>query len=290
MDKITYILISELFKLKTLLENESNADNNKVSNAIKELTDVAKLLYDGNNNAIDRLHYLFVQGNDISNIAQSNEWVGEFESIKEKISYLIGIVRTEQKRDPTNFNNVKNYNNGTYASMPGHLAVSQYKLDIIQEEYKLNIFKKLRVQLALRSIEYQLSYGDTQPAVVVSINPFIVAAYSDEMDAVVLLKFPIALAKRNNIKLHDRLVSINCYMRSGMISKDIFAGENYLGNWTNFRPLIGDLLSYNMGKIEQHKKNIPEFLWIYVQTLGEEYLRDHKDLVRNGFWFINKKI
>lgn len=289
MDKITYVLIYELFELKTLLENESNIDDSKVANAISELTDIAQLLYEGNNNAIDKLHYLFVQGNDISNIAQSNEWVGEFECIKENVSYLIGIIRTQQKSDPTNFNNVKNYNNTTYASMPGHLSISQNKLDIIETEYRLNIFKRLRVKLALRSIEYQLEYGDTQPAVVVSINPFIVAAYSDEMDAVVLLQFPVTLAKRFQIKLHDRLVSINCYMRSGLISKDIFAGENYLGNWTNFRPLIGDFLSYNVGKIEQHKKNIPDFLWLYVQTLGEEYLRDHKNLVRKGFWFINKK-
>lgn len=289
MDKTTYVLIYELFELKQLLENHSSIDANKVSDAINEVMEIATLLYEGNVNAIDKLHYLFVQGSNIANIAQANEWIEEFEYIKNLVSYVIGIVRTEQKRDSSNFNNVKSYNNTTYASMPGRLTVSQEKLERIQNLYDLNILQKIKIKYLFNAIQSQLSYGDTQPAVVVSIKPFIVAAYSDEMDAVVLLQFPDTVANLNRIKLHDRLVTINCYHRSSKISKDIFIGENYLGNWTNFRPLIGDLLSSNTTKLEQHKQNIPDFLWIYVQTLGEIYLRDHKNLVRKGFWFINKR-
>lgn len=138
-----------------------------------------------------------------------------------------------------------------------------------------------------KNIQRRISYGDTQPAVVVSENPFIVAAYSDEMDAVVLLKFPVILAQINGIKLHDKLVSVNGYGRDNEIAHDIFVGENYLGNWTDFIPLIGDLLSDDTDRLNQHKSNIPEFLWDYVRMLGENYWRDHKDLVRSGFWFIN---
>ena len=56
-----------------------------------------------------------------------------------------------------------------------------------------------------------LCYGDTQPAVVVSTQPLLIAAYSDEMDAVVMLKFPAEFVEKYSLSVGDRLTTSNVY-------------------------------------------------------------------------------
>src|SRR4051812_38434913 len=53
----------------------------------------------------------------------------------------------------------------------------------------------------LRSAIYE---GDPQPALVVSIDPVIVAAYSDELDAVLLVRFESAIARAHEWTMGTR--------------------------------------------------------------------------------------
>lgn len=284
-------IINELFSLIELLKkSEIDAEkypNISVKEAIDTVNDMISLLQFDDTDVLDKVAYLFVSGSIVYCIADANGWTRELKQIEDIVSKHIGYIRTSQQNDSAYFGKVKALSNGTYAGAPGRLTISKEKWNDIKRAYNMPFLEILYFNRARKNIQQRLSYGDAQPAIVISENPFIIAAYSDEMDAVVLLRFPAVLAQTNEIKLHDKLISVNCYGKSDKIAHDIFVGEKYAGYWTDFRPLIGDLLSDDTDRLNQHKNNIPYFMWEYVRVLGENYLRDHKDLIRNGFWFID---
>ena len=78
----------------------------------------------------------------------------------------------------------------------------------------------MRIDFVMRS----LFYGDTQPAVVVSTNPLLIAAYSDEMDAVVMLRFPNEFAEQYNLSVGTRLTTSNVYFNGAAVADDIHVG------------------------------------------------------------------
>ena len=281
-------IINELLTLTKLLKNSNKSTNtDSAKKAINEINDIISLLQFDDIDVLDRLAYVFVEGSDVFNIAAANGWACELKEIEKVVTACTGYIRTSQQNTDSSSCKIKTLSTDTYAGAPGHLIISKQKWKDMNKAYKLGLLDRWTVNKAKKNIQQRIYYGDTQPAVVISENPFIVAAYSDEMDAVVLLRFPVILAQKNNIKLYDKLVSVNCYGKENRIAKDIFVGKNYLGNWTDFRPLIGDLLSDNNERINLHKHNIPDFIWEYVRKLGENYWREHKNLVRQGFWFIN---
>lgn len=290
MDKI----IEELSKLEELLRNskadlpDNTASIQGISNDVHYI--ISQLMFD-NMDVLGRLAYFFEPESDLTKIAKANGWDNELADISNKIHSLVGIIRIVQKENPENFDNIregKYVDSNTYASNPGKLLISDEKWKDIIKAYELGFFAKLFLNSKRNMVQERLSYGDTQPAMVMSLSPFLVSAYSDEMDAVILLRFPEKLAQINNFKLYDRLITVNCYGKYSHIEPDIFVGPHYIGRWTNFAPLIGELLSSETNKIQQHKRNIPEGLWQYVRTLSDQYLLKHKSLARNGFWFLNK--
>lgn len=136
-----------------------------------------------------------------------------------------------------------------------------------------------------RMCEY-MALGDTQPAVVYSLSPFLVAAYSDEMDAVVMVRFDEILTSKYNIIKGQRMISVNIYTDGKRfdieIPKDITIGPGYLNRWTDFCPHIGDLLSDDIKIIDNHKMNIPENKWLHVERLAEEYEKNNPGIFRDG--------
>ena len=56
-----------------------------------------------------------------------------------------------------------------------------------------------------------LLLGDSRAAVVVSTNPLMVTAYSDEMDAAILLRFPAFLVSKYALQVGTRLLTVNTY-------------------------------------------------------------------------------
>lgn len=285
-------IIKELLDLVELLKKSNQSAQTdaepSVQKAIDEVNNVIALLQFDDSDILDKLAYVFAEGSDVFIIAEANGWTDELKRMESVVSSHVGEIRSAQKNDPAYFGDVKASSADSYASAPGRLTISPQKWNDIKKAYQLGFFEKIALHKMHKRVQERLSYGDTQPAVVVSEVPFIVAAYSDEMDAVVLLSFPNILAQINNIKLHDKLVTVNSYGNYNNVASDIFVGKNYLGNWTDFWPLIGDLLSDDIERINQHKNNVPDFVWQYVRKLGEEYLREHRELARQGFWFVVK--
>src|SRR5215212_5775735 len=98
----------------------------------------------------------------------------------------------------------KTLDNNKQASHPGGLRVSQEKLRVLHPELDSRVawlkFVTSNPIYASRSfwrarIPEQLVYGDCRAAVVVSTEPLLVAAYTDELDCISLLEFPDSFVK-----------------------------------------------------------------------------------------------
>lgn len=167
---------------------------------------------------------------------------------------------------------MKYHDNNTRASDPGSLLMSEVKLFEIQPElYSLPLWQGLckqlwsgysddRVMYRERLTEH-LRFGDSRAAVVVDPEEVLVAAYTDELDCVVLLKFDPQLTRQYRWEAGTRLLTVNTYKRKRDRADDLTFGPNYLDRYGNFHPLIADLLTDDMRTLKDRKSRIEENEW-----------------------------
>ena len=273
-------VIEGLEKLLNFLETDSAAADPKCGEAAEEVRLRHERLKEGDTDILGRLTYLCSPQGDVYRIVSAAGKEEELARLEADIDEAIGDFRLRKTEGGERLMAT------SYASSPGRLQISDYKWREIARAYRLGIRKKIKVQLIRSTVQDRLFYGDAQPAMVMSVSPFLVAAYSDEMDAVILLEFPKTLAEYNGLKQYDRLIAVNSYGAGSTVVPDIHIGKNYLGRWNDFDALIGDLLSDDSAKLRAHKDNVPEWLWQTVREMGEAYIRDYRKSARKGFWFI----
>jgi hypothetical protein len=147
-------------------------------------------------------------------------------------------------------------------------------------------------------LDEHLQLGDSRAACVISIEPLVVAAYTDELDCVAMLGFPDWLAEEHRLNVGDRLLTVNTYRAgegSGLvlaggrpdgIALDLEAGPGHTGRWINFYPVIAEFVSDDVERIAQRKAAISEKEWARCDRLGFASWRDHPKRRRNGspFW------
>lgn len=135
-------------------------------------------------------------------------------------------------------------------------------------------------------LKYAMKYGDTQPAIVVSVEPLLVACYAADMDAVALLCLPTEYGILRDYHVGTRLLTVNSYdldrQNRKRRSEDIFEGEHTSGRFRMYGPLIADLYTKNKKRLEAIKAQIPEEVWTYVEELGELYMTSNPGMARNG--------
>lgn len=176
------------------------------------------------------------------------------------------------------------------AENPGNIRLSAKKYRQIKKLLGNNRVKfPFSLSLKKRIDEY-LCMGDTQPAVVVSLSPLTVAAYSDEMDAVVMLRFPDKLAEQYALTEGTRLVTSNVYaFRRGFnVAKDIFIGKKYLDRYSDFIPMVSLFLSESEDFIRSRTALFDEKVWYRVNSKAQRYITNHPDLYRNGFYYLER--
>ncbi|QDU96749.1 hypothetical protein [Lignipirellula cremea] len=127
-----------------------------------------------------------------------------------------------------------------------------------------------------------LFYGNPQAAVVVSQNPLLVAAYTEELDCVAMLKFPDITGITAPLSVGDRLLTVNTYQEYAKVVSDLQPGPRGRESWQNFKPILADLFSDDQARITYLKSKITEAQWIYAQQLGERYLVEKPGHVRDG--------
>lgn len=131
-------------------------------------------------------------------------------------------------------------------------------------------------------LEEHLAFGDSRAAVVVSTAPVLAAAYSDDLDCVAMLRFPRYFARRYQLSVGSKLLTVNTYYRQFTKHADLVFGPNHTGEWTGFFPLIAEFLSDDDRCIEDRKQEIDETEWQRCRELGDAYLFERPGVARNG--------
>ena len=187
-------------------------------------------------------------------------------------------------------------NDNTFASDPGQVKISHKKLRLLRPDlYGIGgSFKALLGSLKLAFPERvylseQLQHGDSRAAVCVSIKPLLIAAYTDELDCVAMLRFPEFLVEQYSLAVGTRLLTVNCYGSGGQISSDLIVGPKQLRRWVRFHPIIANFISDDTGRVEERMAGIDEAEWEYAMRLGTEYLRVRPGLARDGRPGFSKK-
>jgi hypothetical protein len=162
-----------------------------------------------------------------------------------------------------------------YASHPANVEISLERL------YKLSPLLQ-RGDYGFEAAAFTLSKGDSRAAVVVGLNPLIVAAYTDEICAVALLRFPEWLVAEHKLQIGARLLTANTYQPGSSLASDLIRGEGAEFRYCNFSPLIADFLGANAVRIEQRKREISETEWALAMRLGQEAMTRARGRFRDG--------
>ena len=171
----------------------------------------------------------------------------------------------------------------SFSSNAGGIDMSLSKLKTIQP----NLFSdkadtKLRTGW-IKLLADQLKNGDARAAVVIDPEQGLVAAYSDEIDCVVTLKFDLELAQSHGWKAGTRLLTVNTYqpIQKGLAA-DLVPGPKHTRKFGNVRPIIADLLTDDAGSVDLRKQAITEPEWSRALQLGNEAMVAKKFPPRDG--------
>ncbi len=172
---------------------------------------------------------------------------------------------------------------GSFATRPGGIPLSDHLLRSLHPELYgwrglllrwTHDYGQSAADLRTR-VREALGFGDAQPAVVVQVEPLLIAAYSDELDAAVLLSFPQELAGRFELARGKRLVSINTYypMQYRSLGNDVEFGEESTGRWGNFAPHIANFLCEDEAALQALLRRITAEEWDRLKLRVEQQAR-----------------
>jgi len=131
-------------------------------------------------------------------------------------------------------------------------------------------------------IAEHMRMGDSRAAVVVSEKPLIVAAYTDEQDAVLLLKFPQYLVTDHQLRVGSKLLTVNTYGAGSRVLEDIVEGPNSTGQYANYFPIIAEFVSDSEALIHRRKQAISAGEWKRAAQFGMEAMARPDRRVRDG--------
>lgn len=178
--------------------------------------------------------------------------------------------------------------NTTVATRGGRLQLSKSKLRRLHPEafgLRSLVFRFTNGDLGVSAkdaralVAQALQHGDAQPAMVVTTEPLVVAAYSDDLDDVILLEFDQKIGRDLNLTRGKRLVSVNTYgpMSERDIAPDVQFGPKSTQVWGNAHPHIANFLSDDQKRLMQLEQSIAADEWNRLkQRLSERLTRPHK--------------
>jgi len=165
----------------------------------------------------------------------------------------------------------------SYASNPGGVALDQRLFRQLQPETRgltgwlWCTFWSGRLHEAM--LAEHLAHGDSRAAIVIAMEPLpIVAAYSDDIDCVVLLRFEPAVGREHRWSVGTRLLTVNTYEDGRTLAGDLTEGPRSTERWTNFHPVIAELVSSSRARIDARKREITEEEWERTASQGAALL------------------
>ena len=174
----------------------------------------------------------------------------------------------------------------TVASHPGRVRLSPAKLKRLEPDFysflSTWIFRRRRSEW-LTHLEEHLFYGDSRAAMVISTASLLIAAYTDEIDCVALLRFQDHFVADYGLEVGSRLITVNLYTYlENTYEKDLTPGPGSSGNYQNFSPLIADFLTDDLDRLAERKAEISETEWRRTKSLGRSYLANRPGRARDG--------
>lgn len=173
------------------------------------------------------------------------------------------------------------HDDSTYASDPVPLEVADKSLRRFCPELYGWSGRKAENKRRRGIIVEHMSLGDSRAAVVVSSDPLLVAAYTDELDCVAILRFvpgpPIP-----DLVVGSRLLTVNTYKTGATVDSDLFPGPLRVERWVGFYPIIADFICIDQGLIDRRKSEIEEQEWERTLRFGMEYVSAHPGTSRDG--------
>ena len=173
------------------------------------------------------------------------------------------------------------------ASCPAKVWLSHVKLKKLQPDlYSFGskwIWRRRRSEW-LTYFEEHLYYGDSRAAVVVSTSPLLIAAYTDEIDCIALLRFDDSFVSEYGLEIGSRLITVNRYydIEDSGYESDLVPGPANTGRYGNFMPFIADFLTDYVERLAERKAEISEDEWLRTETLGQKYLSEDFAQPRDG--------
>lgn len=194
-----------------------------------------------------------------------------------------GSVRLDDEGmdEPVHPRDTPYMSNEALASDPGGVTVDPARLKRLSPSlFGMGSLLPLRA-LEKKVLGAHLWNGDSRAAVVLVTQPLLVAAYSSDFDAVVLLRFDPRTVD-TYVQPGSRLLTVNTYFRGSTVARDIHEGPYSTHVWSNFHPVIADFLAADLGRVERRKAAIGEPEWRRAWELGQDHLVKRPTQVRDG--------
>lgn len=180
----------------------------------------------------------------------------------------------------------------SFASDPGSLSLSPMLLQRLRPDWYTggwDPFAWFDLKLGGRAmarflVADQLVHGDSRAALVVSLEPvLLVAAYTDELDCVAMLRFPSKLVGLHSLQVGQRLLTVNRYWGpSQPVAPDLEHGPASLHNYRNFQPLIANFLAQDSHWLAKRTAEIEDAEWQRTVELSQSYLARFGTVARDG--------
>jgi len=182
------------------------------------------------------------------------------------------------------------------ASQPGLIPVSERLLKRMQPELfgqavlqgpLTRFFGKTPTQQWRTQLRTRAALGLLDAAVVIRLQPLVVAVRSQELDCVALLGFPDELGQmlcaHHALERGTRLSVVNCYFAPGNVEQvDITQGPQARGVWGAFWPLLSIAVCDDRIALKRAQSRLAADDFTAVERLADEYVARKGWLVRSG--------
>ncbi len=171
---------------------------------------------------------------------------------------------------------------------PGYFKIDKKKIKDIIELLNLDKDDIKSLKRNLKMTKDTLKLGDMQLSKIISVNPFLIASYSDEFDGVLIYEYPSELVFKYNLKINQLLVSSNSYWPKDAfdIEEDIIPGKDCSYEWRDVISFIPLFLCLEKQEVNCQicvEQLYDENLLKRIDSQIEEYLLKKPNQIRKGF-------
>ena len=130
-----------------------------------------------------------------------------------------------------------------------------------------------------------IKVGAANPAKVLSVEPdLIVSVLSTDFDDVIFLKFNSGLTAAQRLQIGERLVTVSGFVddEEKELAADLLPGPRSSRMFTNFHPVVLQLVSEDVSAIRATMDALPDWEWKRLDELTEIMAPHRAKFPRNG--------